>query len=292
MYARPFCMQTVVFSVQTVVFSVVFHIGILPVFSARAQDMPPKNPADAHAPNAAKTLPAFPKRMGLGFLDPAQSYMLPLLKREDVQAQIFLSPRQREALDALDIQQQQAMQQQIAQTLPSLEELTGKSLEELRASLAERSEKRRTTLQNLYSDRDKKMAAILTPTQWKRLKELDLQWRGPLAIGSKDVADQVKLTPQQAPIVAGLLTQYQQEASRRRGLEVSATVLKQKADAEAEAEADNASSPSETQTRMEKATLELEKTRRQMGDRALNALTPEQRAQWSALTGKPFVFRN
>lgn len=39
---------------------------------------------------------------GIQVIDPGSSYLMPLLKREDVQAQLYLSPRQRESLDALE----------------------------------------------------------------------------------------------------------------------------------------------------------------------------------------------
>ena len=233
---------------------------------------------------------------GISVIDPGRSYLLPLLKREDVQAQLFLSPRQREALDALEKKQQTELQQQIKLTaLPPIGELAGKSKEELSAMFTERAVKMREDMQALSSDRDKKMAAIVTPTQWSRLKELDLQWRGPLAMGVKEVAEQAKLTPSQTPAVAGLLKEYRQEVSKRMGTGFRTVSLGQKSAGgtpSTRSENPPPTTPAEMQANMEKTAKEIEKARKALGDKALNTISSEQKAQWAALTGKPFVFRN
>lgn len=235
-------------------------------------------------PNGVKGL------KNIEIVDPGKSYLLPLLKREDVQAQLFLSPRQREALDALEKGQQQALQQQLQQSaLPKPGEIAGKSKEELRAFFTERVTKMREDMQALNSDRDKKMTAILTPTQAVRLKELDFQWRGPLAMGVKNVAEQVKLTPQQTPVVTDLLKKYQQEANQRLRMGSRSVQLNHKFN---EGSSDAPPTFAEMQAYMENAAKEIESKRKALGDKALNTISSEQKTQWSALTGKPFVFRS
>ena len=53
------------------------------------------------------------------------------------------------------------------------------------------------SLTAVQADQNKKSEAILTPAQTKRLRELDLQWRGPLALSDEKLADKVTLTPDQ-----------------------------------------------------------------------------------------------
>lgn len=233
---------------------------------------------------------------GLTIIDPGKNYALPLLKREDVQAQLFLSPRQREALDALEKNQQAELQQQIKlSALPSPGDIAGKSKEELRAVFTERAVKMREEVQALNSERDKKMAEILTPAQWARLKELDLQWRGPLAMGVKEVAEQAKLTPPQTTGVADLLKTYRQEVNKRMGMGFKTVSLAQKPGTGTplpRSETPPPTTPAEMQANLEKTAREIETARKSLGDKALTTISSEQKAQWAALTGKPFVFRN
>lgn len=192
------------------------------------------------------------------------------------------------------------MQQQVKQSvLSALSEISGKSKEEQRSYFMENSAKMGEEIVTLTNDRYKKMAAILTPAQWARLRELDLQWRGPLAMGVKDVAEQAKLTTEQRPVVADFLKQYHQEVSKRLGMNFKIASPEHLTKAGTPATRSQTptpppapTTPAEMQAHLERTAKELEKTRKSLGDKALTSLSSDQRTQWSALTGKPFVFRN
>src|SRR5262249_22694204 len=131
---------------------------------------------------------------GMDIIDPGRTYIFQLIKRDDVRSQILLTARQREALDASDKTQQDAMQQQMKLNLQHLGgDFQGKSKEEMAAAMQERAKQIQEQMKGMSDDREKRLAAILTPKQMARLKELDLQWRGPLAMGVKPVAEQAKL---------------------------------------------------------------------------------------------------
>ena len=147
----------------------------------------------------------------------------------------------------------------------------------------------------LVAERDQKLAAILTPKQFTRLKELDLQWRGPLAMGVKDVSEQAKLTKEQSPKVSDLLKEYRQEVGKQLNFGARNIVFNQKQGAPAppagDTKAPPPATPAEMQVRLEKAKKEIEKARKSLGEKALKGVADEQRAQWATLTGKPFQFR-
>ncbi|HLK61549.1 MAG TPA: hypothetical protein VKU00_33685 [Chthonomonadaceae bacterium] len=231
--------------------------------------------------------PATP--VGPEYIDPGRSYIHQLLKRNDVRSELLISAQQREALDSTNTQQQQAARLNI----PALAiDLKDKSPDELREQLAESTKKIQEYMKTLAAESDKKLASILTPKQMTRLQELDLQWRGPLAMGVKPVADQVKLTNEQAPKAAQLLGEYLQEVSRQMRSGVHIANLSSVPGAPAsETVGGVPSTPAERQARMEVAQKEIEKARKALGERALKGITDEQHAQWSTLTGKPFTFR-
>ena len=155
-------------------------------------------------------------RLGLQIIDPGRSYIHELIQREDVRAQLYLTASQKEALDAAQKGQMQAIQQQATQTFTNLKvDFNGKSPEEIQQLMTERAQKMQEQMQNLVSNRDKQLAAILKPEQMARLKQLDLQWRGPLALGVKEVAEQAELTPDQMARIADLLKEYRQEVAKR-----------------------------------------------------------------------------
>jgi hypothetical protein len=233
---------------------------------------------------------------GMDIIDPGRTYIYQLIKRDDVRSQILLTARQREALDASDKTQQDAMQQQMKINLQSLgSDLQGKSKEELQAAMQDRARQLQDQIKGMSDERDKRLAAILTPKQLARLKELDLQYRGPLAMGVKPVAELAKLTPEQAPKVFDLLKEYRQEVSKQFSLGVKTAGFNSKQGADSPSASNKNSAPAATQAemqaKMEKAKKEIEKARRALGEKALKTLDDEHRAQWSTLTGRPFQFR-
>jgi hypothetical protein len=232
---------------------------------------------------------------GLEIVDPGRSYIHQLIKRDDVRSQLLITAKQREALDGIEKSQQTAMEQQMRQGLQVLGgDKQGKSKEELRDIVQAHLKQVHEQMQSLADERDKRLAAILTPKQMARLKELDLQWRGPLAMGVKPVADQAKLTNEQFPKVVDLLKEYRQEVSRQLSFGLRTAAFTQKPGPGASYSPGAPTPPStqaEMQVRMEKAKREIEKARKSLGEKALHGLADVQRTQWSSLSGKPFQFR-
>lgn len=229
---------------------------------------------------------------GMNIIDPGQSYLAQLLRREDVRAQLYITPRQREALEGIEKSQQASVKQQFTKSVSFLgDDVKGKTQTEIRQIAEQYATRMGEQMQNVTNESNKKISSILTAPQRTRLEELDKQWRGPLAMGVKDVAQQAQLTDAQAPVVTDLLKQYHKEVSSH--LSLSSPAAQKTQNVPNGNGAFSASfSPQERQAKREQLHKEIEKARQALGEKALSELNTKQRMQWSALTGKPFVFRN
>jgi hypothetical protein len=147
-------------------------------------------------------------------------------------------------------------------------------------------------MQGTAKDRDKKLAEILTAKQIKRLNELDLQYRGPLAMGVKPVAEKAKVVDPQAPAVADLLKEYRDNVRKALGIEQKVTRTEGPNGSTSVNVNTNVSNgaPSEMRARLEKAHDEIENSRKTLGEKALKTVTEAQRSEWKKLVGNRFQF--
>jgi hypothetical protein len=227
---------------------------------------------------------------GLNIIDPGVSYLYALLKRIDVAQEIRLNARQREALDAAEKNQQETRQSQLKQGIQVLtQDLQGKSQDEIRFTMTERAQKMQEQVKTFADARMKALASVLKPDQLARLKELDLQYRGPMAMGVNEVADQATLTKEQTSVIAGVLKEYRQEVNKNLNFGVRTISFKP---GSAPAASPPASPPNSEEMRVKlvKADKEIRKSRLTLSAKALATLPSQQRAQWSKLSGKPFEF--
>jgi hypothetical protein len=227
---------------------------------------------------------------GLNVIDPGTSYLYALLKRIDVAQEIHLNARQREALEAAETSAHQARQAQMKQSVEAfVTTLRGANADELKQALHGRAQQMQDQAKSFADARMKTLAAILRPEQLARLRELDFQYRGPLAMGVSDVAQQAALNKDQADGVTGLLREYRQEV--RRNLSFTRTaVFKQGAGGRAAQAPSPPLNSEEMRVKLVKADREIRKSRVVLGGKALASLPDAQRAQWSKLQGKPFEF--
>jgi hypothetical protein len=233
-------------------------------------------------PNAGPTA-------GLTVIDPGTSYLYAILKRTDVATEIRLNARQREALESAEANQQQARQQQMRESIQGLSgSLQGKSQEDLQSALADRAKKMQEQVRAFTDARLKTLATILRPEQLARLRELDYQFRGPLAMGVPDVAALATLDKDQGARVAGLLKDYRQEVSKNLAFGTR-TVTFQPGSAPA-TPPPPAPNSEEMRVKLVKADREIRISREALGAKALASLPDAQRAAWGKLAGKPFEF--
>lgn len=139
------------------------------------------------------------------------------------------------------------------------------------------------------SGRDTKVRAILKPEQWERLQQLELQWRGPLALADADVANRVDISGATRSKIAPIAAAYQKEKS-----EVLASLTQTREDTSPDGTRRTVAvrmDTSELDRPLSPARKRLEKAKRDADAQILAALTPEERERWKAACGEPFTFR-
>jgi hypothetical protein len=259
-------------------------------------------------------------RQSRAFADPGVSSTSNLLTRSDVRNELMLNGRQSEALADLQSGFPAAIGQQMRDAFQKMrDELGGASPQNMSPEERQQfGEQMRTTMQEaqfaVQADQDKKAEALLTPAQLKRLHELDLQWRGPLAVADAKTNEKLNLTPEQQTKFTDMLKEFrakQQEArggmwGGGRGRPGAAQPGQAGQNGQTGANQDNANgqppaggpggrrgfpTPEEMQTQMETSSKAILKLRKTTDEKALAVLTPEQQQQWKAMQGRVFTFR-
>jgi hypothetical protein len=176
---------------------------------------------------------------------------LQLLGIPEVQQELKMTPAQIEKLPAKQEELRQAMQELRQQGQPGSPEEGQKRMEKMREL------------------QDKAVTDILDTTQKKRFRQLELQQQGPIALGRKDVADELKLTEEQRRKVAGL---QQQANSEMQGMMQGVDFQNMSQD--------------ERQNLMRK----MQDMQKATGEKIAAVLNDDQRATWKAMQGEPFKF--
>ncbi|MCS6776251.1 MAG: hypothetical protein RMJ43_07920 [Chloroherpetonaceae bacterium] len=193
------------------------------------------SPAPFNNQMASNAMAVFsPERMRrLYSTDPTRSAINYLLTRNDVRSELGISTRQREALNEMnqkapmemfDRMRNSAAMQQIMQKIRQMGELSPEERraqrEQIRQEFQLRGQEMFAEVQNFQSDLDKRAEAILTPAQVRRLRELDLQYRGGLALADPAIAQEMELSPEQTEQINRLAEEF-----RRKQLEIIAEAM-------------------------------------------------------------------
>jgi hypothetical protein len=243
--------------------------------------------------------------------DPAHGSLMSLLDRNDVKNEIGIDARQRDALNDLKQKSRAEMMDKIRTDVQNMrDKMKDMSPEERRAQIQKMQGDRQDAFSAYQSDLDKRVEAILRPSQVKRLHELDLQWRGPLAMVDPSLSDKVGLDPEQHAKVNQLYQEYRNAQGKafqnafagigrgRRPNQAQGNgdpQNNQNQDAAQNAPQDNGPPPAppsreEIQRRLQNVQVEMEKTRASIGQKVLALLGPEQMQNWRTLQGRPFTF--
>ena len=258
--------------------------------------------------------------------DPTRSAIPILLNRDEVKTEIMLAQTQSEEFAAGEKTAQDAVMQQmqdIRKNRPTPQSMQDLSQEEQQAKRTEARQKmmesRDAMMSTLTDSLEKKAETVLRPDQMTRLHQLDLQWRGPLALTDKKVGDKYNLTADQKTKLADLLKQSQTEQQsmmrdartalrpprqgRRgaNGANGAATPAPTDPNAPATPTADpNAAAapaapvafdPAVIQQKMTEAAAKADVIRLSYDAKALAVLTDAQKTQWTAAQGRKFAFR-
>ena len=278
-------------------------------------------------------------RQNHGFVDPGVSNTSNLLTRSDVRNELLLNGRQTETIANLQNGYPAAMMSGLMTTIMGAMQkmqqdggtLDPRSMspDERQQMITEMRDKMTESVTALQADQDKKSEAALTPAQTKRLKELDLQWRGPLALSDEKLGEKVALTPDQRTQFKAMLKELRDARVKAQtsafmpggfpGLPgatpnapapkpqagktgTRGTAQTGKTNPAPNTPPDPAAAPTpgsgftpptleQMQQTNEATAKQSEALLKAMDKKALLLLTPEQQAQWKLLQGKPFTFR-
>jgi hypothetical protein len=210
-----------------------------------------------------------------------------LLRRPEVQSEIGLDLKQRNAIAAIEDEAvnslrekiQLATQGQDAQFRNMSPDQRRVWIQRQQRELAMRME---ASARPAQGDLDPKVRQILTPEQLGRLHELDLQKRGPLALGDPVVAQELKLSPQTRAAETRILNEYQ--SSIRLIVSEAMQAALQNGDV-------RQGNLPDFENRLSPLRKKLDANREQSDKRALEALTDEEKEAWTAAQGRQFRFR-
>lgn len=135
---------------------------------------------------------------------PTMSYEKALLRREDVQNELYLYSLQREFLTEFVNQTPGQIAARSIQYMPPVKyvDITKLSEEERKQWVAEIGQRAAAQTKKFVEDERREVESVLRPEQKKRLHELDLQWRGILALADSRVADEINLSAENRKKIA------------------------------------------------------------------------------------------
>ncbi len=237
--------------------------------------------------------------------DPSITDVLLLIKREDVQADILLSSPQRQKLESFDEEIQKEQRTQITQIFSQFGQMRNMTAEERTAKMQEFQDQAPDMAKQFQTSREdqiKRLEKLLNAKQLARLHELDLRWRGPLALKDEKVATAMKLDKadiEKVKVIYAEHMKFQTETMtsvymgmRGGGRPAGGATANGGANTPAGgATGFQAGNYAQIRPKMEEAQKKIEKARKVSEAKLLASLTPEQNKSWETLLGRKFTFR-
>ncbi len=205
--------------------------------------------------------------MGNGVSSGYASHKLTTLVQKPVQRELKLTEEQRKKVRSLEAKHQRDLRRLMPQNPFAAFNDPAGTMQTMRDAPAK--------MQQLGKEADEAIDGVLTATQGRRLQEISLQQRGGHALTDPDVAKTLKLTKEQME----KLQEIQQEAMK----EMQKIGLNAMGDA-----VRGGPNPAAIQKTSGQAAEKMKKLWNDLGNRLLEVLTSEQKAEWKKLTGEPF----
>jgi hypothetical protein len=199
-----------------------------------------------------------------------------LLMRSEVQKDLHLSLKQKNALSQVLGESRAEAEQRIVQVMQNRRRM---SREERMAAM----QQARAQMPGYVGELPGNVKAILKPEQLDRLHQLDLQWRGPLALADPKVAQEAKTTPEHRSQIGVIVATAQAQQSTI--LQEAIQQWRQSAGPQGGPVPDFLSSPSSPVRKQTDA------IRKDAEEQVLALLTGEEAAGWKAAQGEDFTFR-
>jgi hypothetical protein len=293
-------------------------LACLPAVQAQQNNTPPAsqkkaqpgtppafNPFGPNSPLGGAMAPlmmSFGSMFG-GTVDLSHSNAMTLLQRNDVRSELLLTAQQKEKMDGMKATSQQDLIQRVMSSGvgENFQGIQNAPQEQQLGLVQDGLAKLNDTVQAFHNDQVKDIEKLLDRKatggidQGERLRQLDLQFRGPMALSEKKLADALKLTPEQNTKVTKALNEYVQvqgEAMMKAFSGLAAGGFNPGAGGRP-----GGGDPQQMQKDLQKKMTEamqsddLKKARKASEKTVLDALTPEQKETWNSWLGKPFTFR-
>lgn len=214
--------------------------------------------------------------------DPLVSHVTELLQRPDVQVGIGLDMKQRAALAQFEGQVQQSVAQQMAEFFQQMRQNRAQGAPPDRTTFFQQIQEQRVAAQAKAAQN---LPQILRPEQIARLHQIDLQWRGVLALGDAKVAEEAQVSADHRNAIQKLAEEY-----RAKARELRAQFFQNMRNAW---RGGPGQPQSQTTGPATLAALDREDTaaRKELETKAMNILSPEEKARWQKIQGEPFTFR-
>jgi hypothetical protein len=226
----------------------------------------------------------------IGGTNPLQPNPMGLLQRPEVQNELGLDLKQKNAIAALEEDQRTGMRDRMRQAMQGqtnpFQNMTPEQRRnmtpEQRQQMAEQMRQQiqpiiQAAMNQWQGELSEKIKAILKPEQVTRLYQLDLQKRGPMAMGDARVAQQIKLTPQSATTISKIANDWQ--------------AAQQQIIGEAFREAREQNQMPDFQNKLSPARKKIDQNRQDAEAKALATLSADEKASWQAAIGREFRFR-
>lgn len=184
---------------------------------------------------------------------PAANFLTPLLKRNDVQNELGLDDRQKDALTKVF-----RVKYAEVPLVSMYRDISNLSDTERKQWQAEVNREASATAARIYDDRRRQLEEILRPGQRERLTELDLQWRGILALGDKNLSDKLGISPAHHQRISEIVDEF--EGSR-------VSLYSKRNDP-----------------------LRYQRLLQETEPRVFAILSAEEKSRWAHAIGRPFVF--
>ena len=188
---------------------------------------------------------------------PAANFSQELLKRTDVQNELGIDANQKAALAKV---LSESNTREIVRTYPDISRLSDEERRQWQAEINRQANKDAAFLMN---EQRREVEEILRPEQRKRLTEIDLQWRGILALVDRDLSDELGILPSHYKVIEQIVA----------GFEVKRI---------------NLSSVRPRVDRYQKRQVLLRETEQKV----LALLSDEEKGRWTLKIGEPFKFDN
>lgn len=214
---------------------------------------------------------------------PLMSYEKALLKREDVQNELNLSSLQKEFLTEFVNQTPGQIAARSIQVMPVVKivDITKLSEEERKEWMAEIGKRANAQAKKFMEDEKREVESVLRPEQKKRLHELDLQWRGILALADRRVADEINLSPENCKKIADIVAHF--DVQRITLLSQTSDEYEKRGSTHEEFRKDFDDSKSAVYQKRLALLQEFE-------ERVFKLLSDAEKERWRDALGKPFIF--